>query len=183
VVARETVPTSLRAQYGTDKSYNGFHGTDANKHVEREIDAIFGRRTRIVKKILSTPPTGKQPPKNVGSRVDTWNKAFKKPSTPPTTAKTIPSSPARKSSVVPSGMSRLEQLAAPRRPVDVQKPPTALKRQSVTTATARRASTIKPEALPTMNATRRASVLTRETATPSPTKKANGSRPSTGSKE
>ncbi|KAJ3051896.1 thioredoxin domain-containing protein 6 [Rhizophlyctis rosea] len=40
--ARETAPTSIRAQYGTDGSKNAVHGSDSRSAAVREINVIFG---------------------------------------------------------------------------------------------------------------------------------------------
>ncbi|KAI9348519.1 nucleoside diphosphate kinase [Obelidium mucronatum] len=40
--ARETAPYSIRAQYGTDGSYNAVHGSDSLASAEREIMLVFG---------------------------------------------------------------------------------------------------------------------------------------------
>ncbi|KAJ3024833.1 UNVERIFIED_CONTAM: Thioredoxin domain-containing protein 3, partial [Siphonaria sp. JEL0065] len=41
-IARETAPYSIRAQYGTDGSYNAVHGSDSRASAEREIFLVFG---------------------------------------------------------------------------------------------------------------------------------------------
>lgn len=52
-VARREAPSSLRAQFGTDKTRNACHGSDSAESAEREASFFFGSPKRVLKNTAS----------------------------------------------------------------------------------------------------------------------------------
>lgn len=46
-LARQEAPNSIRAQFGTDTTYNACHGSDSKEAAKREADFFFGPKQRL----------------------------------------------------------------------------------------------------------------------------------------